>query len=52
MSTIQELANFLTREQTAATTPPPTPTPPTLPPAGLPATVDHGVNGPPTAGRD
>jgi hypothetical protein len=52
MSTIQELANFLTREQTTASTPPPTPTPPTLPPAGLPATVDHGVNGPPTAGRD
>jgi regulator of protease activity HflC (stomatin/prohibitin superfamily) len=52
MSTIQELGTFLAREQAAGTTPPPTPTPPTLPPAGLPATVDHGVNGPPTAGRD
>jgi hypothetical protein len=52
MSTIQELGAFLAREAAAGTTPPPTPTPPTLPPAGLPATVDHGVNGPPTAGRD
>jgi regulator of protease activity HflC (stomatin/prohibitin superfamily) len=52
MSTIQELGTFLAREQAAGTTPPPTPTPPTLPPAGLPATVDHGTNGPPTAGRE
>jgi hypothetical protein len=54
MSTIQELGTFLAREQAAATTPPPppAPTPPTLPPAGLPAAVDHGVNGPPTAGRE
>ena len=38
MSTIQELANFLTREQAAATTPPPSP--PTPRAAELPATVD------------
>jgi len=48
MSTIQELGAFLAREQAAGTTP--APTPPTLPPAGLPTAVDHGTNGPPTAG--
>jgi regulator of protease activity HflC (stomatin/prohibitin superfamily) len=52
MSTIQELGAFLAREQAAGATAPPTPTPPTLPPAGLPAAVDHGTNGPPTAGRE
>jgi hypothetical protein len=52
MSTIQELGAFLAREQAAGTTPAPAPTPPTLPPTGLPAAVDQGTNGPPTAGRD
>jgi len=48
MSTIQELANFLAREQTAAT-PPPAPAPAPAPAA--PA-MDHGGDGPPTTGRD
>ena len=52
MSTIQELGAFLAREQAAGTTQPPAPTPSTLTPAGLPAAVDQGTNGPPTAGRD
>jgi regulator of protease activity HflC (stomatin/prohibitin superfamily) len=51
MSTIQELANFLTREQTAAT-PLPSPAPATAPVAPAPAAVDHGGDGPPTTGRD
>jgi hypothetical protein len=46
MSTIQELGNFLTREQTAAT-PPPAPAPPTVPAAQVPAAVDQGANGAP-----
>jgi hypothetical protein len=49
MSTIQELGNFLTREQAAAATPPP-PAPAPAPPA--PAALDQGANGPPTTGRD
>jgi regulator of protease activity HflC (stomatin/prohibitin superfamily) len=49
MSTIQELGNFLTREQTAAV--------PTSPPSSEPRTVpapvvDQGTNGAPTTGRD
>jgi hypothetical protein len=53
MSTIQELGNFLTREQAAAagTTPPPAP-PPTVPAAPAPAALDQGANGAPTTGRD
>ena len=51
MSTIQELGNFLTREQTAAT-PPQAPAPATAPVAPAPAAVDHGGDGPPTTGRD
>jgi regulator of protease activity HflC (stomatin/prohibitin superfamily) len=47
MSTIQELGNFLTREHAAAATRSPSP-----PAAGLPATVDQGADGAPTAGRD
>jgi hypothetical protein len=50
MSTIQELGNFLAREQAASTTPPPPP--PTLPAAELPAAVGQGANGAPAAGRD
>jgi regulator of protease activity HflC (stomatin/prohibitin superfamily) len=49
MSTIQELGNFLAREQTAAIPPPPPPTPPATP---APAAMDHGGDGPPTTGRD
>jgi hypothetical protein len=52
MSTIQELGAFLAREQAAGTTPAPTATTPAKEPAGLPAAVDHGTNGPPSAGRD
>jgi hypothetical protein len=53
MSTIQELGNFLAREQTAATPPPPpSPAPPTVPAAQVPAAVDQGANGAPPAGRD
>jgi hypothetical protein len=55
MSTIQELGNFLAREQTAAvTTPPPSPAParPTVPAPRAPAAVDQGANGAPAAGRD
>jgi hypothetical protein len=52
MSTIQELGNFLAREQTAATPPPQAPAPPTAPVAPAPAAVDQGANGPPTTGRD
>jgi hypothetical protein len=48
MSTIQELATFLAREQTAASTPPPGP--PTPPAAEVPAAVGRGVNGAPAAG--
>jgi hypothetical protein len=51
MSTIQELGNFLTREQAAATPlPSPAPAPPTLPAAEVPAAVDQGANGAPTTG--
>jgi hypothetical protein len=49
MSTIQELGNFLAREQTAVTTPPPAP-PPTPPAAEVSAAVGQGVNGAPAAG--
>jgi hypothetical protein len=49
MSTIQELGNFLTREQAAAATPPP---PAPAPAAPAPAAVDQGANGAPTTGRD
>ena len=52
MSTIQELGAFLAREQTAGTTPPPSPGPRTVPAAPVPATADHGANGPPAAARD
>jgi regulator of protease activity HflC (stomatin/prohibitin superfamily) len=52
MSTIQELGAFLAREQAAGTIPPQAPAPPTVPAAQLPAAVDRGTNGPPTAGRD
>ena len=52
MSTIQELGAFLAREQAAGSTPPPASPPPTLPPARVPASVDQGVNGAPTAGSD
>jgi regulator of protease activity HflC (stomatin/prohibitin superfamily) len=48
MSTIQELGNFLTREQAAAT-PPPAP-PPTPPAAEVSAAVGQGVNRAPAAG--
>jgi regulator of protease activity HflC (stomatin/prohibitin superfamily) len=48
MSTIQELANFLAREQTAATPPPP----PAPAPAPAAPAMDHGGDGPPTTGRD
>jgi len=51
MSTIQELGNFLAREQTAVTTPPPAP-PPTPPAAEVSAAVDQGADGAPTTGRD
>src|SRR5215211_6334790 len=51
MSTIQELSNFLAREQTAVTTPPPAP-PPTPPAAEVSAAVDQGADGAPTTGRD
>jgi hypothetical protein len=50
MSTIQELGNFLTREQAAGTTPPPAPAPATVPATPAPAAVDQGVNGAPAAG--
>jgi regulator of protease activity HflC (stomatin/prohibitin superfamily) len=50
MSTIQELGSFLTREQAAATAPSPSPSTPRA--AELPATVDQGADGAPTAGRD
>src|SRR5215211_6122764 len=49
MSTIQELGNFLAREQTAVTTPPPAP-PPTPPAAEVSAAVGQGVNRAPTTG--
>jgi hypothetical protein len=49
MSTIQELANFLAREQTAATPPPPPPTPPATP---APAAVEQAGDGAPTTGGD
>jgi hypothetical protein len=49
MSTIQELGNFLAREQTAATPPPPPPTPPATP---APAAVEQGGDGAPTTGGD
>ena len=50
MSTIQELANFLAREQTAGTSPPP---PPPAPPAAEVLAADgQGANGAPTTGRD
>jgi hypothetical protein len=52
MSTIQELGNFLTREQTAATTPPQAPALATAPPAPAPAAVDQGADGAPAGGRD
>jgi hypothetical protein len=56
MSTIQELGNFLTREQAAATTPAPAPTTPAkapaVPAAPTPAGVDQGTNGAPAGGRD
>jgi hypothetical protein len=52
MSTIQELGNFLAREQTAVTTPPQAPAPPTVPAAPAPAAVDQGTDGAPTTGRD
>jgi hypothetical protein len=52
MSTIQELGAFLAREQAAGTTPAPAATTPAKEPAGLPTAVDHGTNGPPSAGRD
>jgi hypothetical protein len=51
MSTIQELGNFLTREQAAAT-PLPSPAPPTVPAAPAPAAVGQGPNGAPTTDRD
>jgi regulator of protease activity HflC (stomatin/prohibitin superfamily) len=50
MSTIQELGNFLAREAAAGTTPSPSPSTPRA--AELPATVDQGADGAPTAGRD
>jgi hypothetical protein len=50
MSTIQELGNFLAREQAATTTPHPASAPATVP-AGLPA-VDQGADGAPAGGRD
>jgi hypothetical protein len=49
MSTIQELANFLTREAAAGTSPPPAP-PPTPPAAEVSAAVGQGVNRAPAAG--
>jgi regulator of protease activity HflC (stomatin/prohibitin superfamily) len=49
MSTIQELGNFLAREQTAGSTPPPAP-PPTPPAAEVSAAVDQGANRVPAAG--
>ena len=52
MSTIQELGAFLAREQAAGTTPAPPATTPAKAPAGLPAAVDHGINGPLSAGRE
>jgi hypothetical protein len=63
MSTIQELGNFLTREQAAATTPAPAPTTPApaptapakapaVPAAPTPAGVDQGTDGAPAGGRD
>jgi hypothetical protein len=53
MSTIQELGNFLAREQTAATPPQSSASsPPTVPVDPAPAAVDQGANGAPTAGRD
>jgi regulator of protease activity HflC (stomatin/prohibitin superfamily) len=55
MSTIQELGNFLAREQTAAgtTPPPPPPAPSTSPATEVPAAAGQGTNGAPaTAGSD
>jgi regulator of protease activity HflC (stomatin/prohibitin superfamily) len=57
MSTIQELAGFLAREATAATTPtpapPPAPVPPTVPDADAEVrTPDAGLDGTPPARRD
>jgi len=57
MSTIQELAGFLAREATAATTPtpapPPAPVPPTVPDAPAKVrTPDAGPDGTPPARRD
>ena len=49
MSTIQELGNFLAREQAAGTPPPPSPAPVT---ATAPAPADHSANGAPPSGRD
>jgi hypothetical protein len=51
MSTIQELGNFLAREQTAATPPPP-PAPAPVPAAPAPAAMDHGGDGAATTGGD
>jgi regulator of protease activity HflC (stomatin/prohibitin superfamily) len=50
MSTIQELGNFLTREQAAAATPPPPAPPPTPAAAEVSAAVGQGVNRAPAAG--
>ena len=52
MSTIQELGNFLAREQAAVTPPPRSPGPRPVPAAGVPAAVDQATNGPPAAARD
>jgi len=49
MSTIQELGNFLAREQTAVTTPPQAP-PPTPPATEVSAAAGQGVNRAPAAG--
>jgi len=53
MSTIQELGNFLAREQTAATPPQwSASSPPTVPVDPAPAAVGQGGNGAPTTGDD
>ena len=51
MSTIQELGAFLAREEAAGSSAPPSPAPPAAP-VRVPASVDQGVNGAPTAGSD
>jgi regulator of protease activity HflC (stomatin/prohibitin superfamily) len=51
MSTIQELGAFLAREEAAGSSAPPSSAPPAAP-ARVPASVDRGVNGAPTAGSD